>query len=448
MSKTIRNKLIALGPEKLTDALLAMADRSDEVEATVERLVATPQETVKRFKAKLAGLQRSRRFIDWRKAGAFARELVGLLADLDEGIEDGKTGVELVARFFECDRAVFERCDDSNGTLGEIFRYDASKLFARFAAACPDKQWLTKQLVTLLAENDYGARDRLLDAAGEFLPEKNLRELAETFWRLAIEENDEYQRRSWYGGVEEMAKHLGDAPLFEKARLAAWGEPGTAACLDIAEVYLHTGDPQTALAWVKRDKMPGAFQADKRERLLQAIYSELGETEKVTEIAWKRFRASRSIAGLDELLTVIGQEQREAVIAGQANEIMAAKQFSSSDAEFLLLSGLLDQAEEYLLQSVEQFNGDHYYSLLPLAEAMEKAERHLAASMLYRALLDSILRRAHTKTYPHGVRYLKKLDALAPAIGNWQRFGRHEIYKTELKLAHGRKSSFWGKYDR
>lgn len=447
MSKTIRNKLIALGPEKLTDALLAMAACSDEAHALVERLVATPQESVTRFKAKIAGLKRSRRFIGWREVGGFARELEGLLADLEENVEDGKVGVELAALFFKCDRSVFERCDDSNGSVGEIFRYDASRIFARFAAVCPDKQWLVKQLINLFGDNAYGARDNLLEAADDFLPEENQRELAKTFWQLATAEKDEYQRRSWYGGVEEMAEHLGDAPLFEKARLASWGEPGTAACLDIAEVYLATGDPQTALAWIKRDKNPGAFQADKRERLLQVIYTELGESEKVTEIVWKRFRDSRSIASLNELLSVIGQDQREAVIAEQALEIKAATQFSSSDALFLIESSYLDQAEEYLLQSVEQFNGDYYYSLLPLAQAMEKAERFLAASMLYRALLDSILRRAHTKTYPHGVRYLKKLDALAPAISSWLRFSRHGIYKNELKLAHGRKHSFWGKYE-
>ncbi len=73
---------------------------------------------------------------------------------------------------------------------------------------------------------------------------------------------------------------------------------------------------------------------------------------------------------------------------------------------------------------------------------------NLAAIMLYRALLDSILKRGYTKSYPHGVRFLKKLDALALTINDWQRFTRHEIFKKELRLAHGRKYSFWGKYDK
>ena len=443
-----RDKLIALGPEKLADALLAMAGNYDEVDELVERLVATPEEKVKRFKAKLNGLKRSRRFIDWREAGAFAGKLSGLLADLEEGLEDGKTGVELTARFFECDRAVFERCDDSSGMVGDVFRHDAAKLFARFAAECPDKKWLAKRIVKLFGNNDYGARDYLLESAARFLPEDNLRGLVDKFRQLGEEEKNEYQQRSWYRGVEELADQLGDALLFEKARLAAWGEPGTAACLDIAAVYLKNGEPQTALAWINRDKEPGSFMADERDKLLQAIYTELGESEKVEKIAWKRFCAHRSERSLEELLTVIGVEKKETVIAEQAREILAEKRFRESDAGFLLQTACLDQAENYLLQSVEQFNGDFYGSILPLAQNMEKAERHLAASMLYRALLDSILKRGQTKTYPHGIRYLKKLDTLASAVSNWQQFPSHEIYKKLLRLAHGRKHSFWGKYDK
>ncbi len=448
MKKNVRDKLIALGPEELADTLLEMAANYDEVDNLVERLVATPTEKVKRFKAKLSGLKRSRRFIDWREAGSFAKELAGLLADLEESVEDGKTGVDLMARFFECDQAVFDRCDDSSGMVGDVFRYDANTLFTRFAEKCPNKKWLTKCIVKLFGGNDYGARDNLLESAADFLPKENLRTLADQFWQLAEVEKETYRQRGWYRGVEELAAQLGDAPLFEKARLAAWGEPGTAACLDIAEIYLKTGEPQTALAWIERDKDPGSFEENKRNQLLQTIYTKLGEPDKVTEIAWKRFRSYRSLPDLEELLTVIGAEKKEAVIAEQAQEILADKRFNVSDANFLLETGCLDQAEEYLLKSVEQIDGDFYGFILPLAKAMENAERHLAASMLYRALLDSILKRGQTKTYPHGVRYLKKLDKLASAVSNWKQFSSHEMYKEAIRLAHGRKYSFWGKYEK
>ena len=209
MANTKRNKLIGLGPEKLADALLAMTNTVNEVDVMVERLDSSPGETVKRAKAKLAGLKRARRFIDWRKVGGFARDLEGLLADIEENVEDGKVGVELVASFLECDRAVFERCDDSNGWVGGVFKYNASKLFARFATECPDKKWLAKLIVKLLGSNDYGAKDTLLDSAAEFLPVENLRDLADKFWQLAEEASGKYQRQGWYRGVEELAEQMG-----------------------------------------------------------------------------------------------------------------------------------------------------------------------------------------------------------------------------------------------
>lgn len=77
-----------------------------------------------------------------------------------------------------------------------------------------------------------------------------------------------------------------------------------------------------------------------------------------------------------------------------------------------------------------------------MAETLEQAQRLLAASLIYRALIDSILRRAQSKYYHHGVRYLHKLEALAPAITDWERFGTHDDYFRGLQQIHARKSSF------
>ena len=452
MVKT-RDKLIALGPETLADALLELAGHYDEADDLVERLVATDHEKVVRFRARLTDLKQNDYFYDWRHVGGFARELEGLLADLAESVEDSKIGVELMALFFESDRDVFESCDDSSGEVGDIFRQDAAKLFSHFGAGCLDKTWLGSLIIKLLADDGYGVRDSLLECGADYLPEDDRRELIEQFWGMAEKDENEYNRHSWYRCVEELAKQLGDAQLFEKARLASVDEPGTGACLDIASVYLKNGDPQTALAWIERDKDPNSFRTDKRDDLLQDIYGQLGDFDKAEELAWKRFRCYRCLDGLDDLLAVIGtdtgdQEQRQVVIAGQVKEVLAQHRFNAFDARFLLETNNQQEAETYLLQSVEQFNGDFYGELLELAQAMEHDKRYLVATMLYRALLDSILKRGYTKSYSHGVRYLKKLDTMALVISNWQSFVDHTTYKKEVRSAHGRKYSFWRRYDK
>ncbi len=88
MAESRKQKLIDLGPETLADALLNIAVHSDEADDLIEQLIATPKENVQRFKKKLSGLKHSRRFIDWRGAAGFARELEMLLQDLKSGVDD------------------------------------------------------------------------------------------------------------------------------------------------------------------------------------------------------------------------------------------------------------------------------------------------------------------------------------------------------------------------
>lgn len=78
---------------------------------------------------------------------------------------------------------------------------------------------------------------------------------------------------------------------------------------------------------------------------------------------------------------------------------------------------------------------------------MESENRHLVTSLIFRSLLLSILERGYTKAYPHGVRYLKKLDILSEAITDWKEFNNHEAFKKQIIEAHSRKRSFWSKYE-
>lgn len=57
------------------------------------------------------------------------------------------------------------------------------------------------------------------------------------------------------------------------------------------------------------------------------------------------------------------------------------------------------------------------------------------------------LRRGQTKTYSHGVRYLNKLDRLAKSISDWRNLDDHTVYMQQLRQTHGRKSSFWSRYE-
>jgi hypothetical protein len=74
-------------------------------------------------------------------------------------------------------------------------------------------------------------------------------------------------------------------------------------------------------------------------------------------------------------------------------------------------------------------------------------ESPLAATILYRALLDDILARARSKAYSHAAKYLAALDRQAPdsdtASDRLAELLSHALYREGLRATHGRKSGFW-----
>ena len=129
-----KRKLTELEVESLADALLELAIQSDTADDMVDRLIATPQENTVRFKEKLSSLKQSRYFIDWRESLSFSRELEALLQDLEAGVSDPMTGVELVSAFYETDKRVFDNCNDSSEHVGQVYSFDAKELFIKYAS--------------------------------------------------------------------------------------------------------------------------------------------------------------------------------------------------------------------------------------------------------------------------------------------------------------------------
>ena len=442
-----KQKLIALGADALADALLNLAVHSDEVDDLIEQLIATPKENVQRFKKKLTGLKRRKRFIDWRESAGFSRELEMLLQDLKSGVDDPLTGVELVVAFYEADNTIFEMCDDSSGNIGDVFRYDAKELFVDYAKRCEEKHKIADIILKVNQKDNYGIRDTLIDCAGECLSEDVIRTMIATLQKWTDKEKDEYGKRHHLRSIESLASQIKDAKLFEKTRIASWGKLSTAALIDIARVYLESGDVETAHSWLKKIPEGETYQAYERDKLLEEIYQKQGDSEKLTELLLQKFRSYHSTDTLQALLDVIGHDKRDEVVADEVKVILKADRFRESDAEFLIATGKIDEAELYLLGRADQLDGNHYGSLLSLAETMEEENRHLVTSLIYRSLLISILERGYTKAYPHGIRYLKKLDKLAASVADWTEFNNHEAFKAQIIEAHGRKRSFWSKYE-
>jgi len=447
MSSNRKRKLMDLGAAKLADALLELTLKSDEADDLVERLIATAGANVSRFKRKLAALKRSTRFVSLRESPGFSRQIAELLEDLKAGANDPLIGVKLVISFFKADAAILNRCDDSDGCMGDIFRFNARDLFVEFASQCDEKHKIVQLLIPLLKEDSFGVRNVLVNSAVKFMAKADIRSMIKTLYDMVQKEQDEYKRRNIVGALQSLSAQIKDALLFEKTKTEFKEDLGPHDYMEISRVYLESGDAEKALIWVKKIPIAEFHLKDDRERLLIEIYRQMGDTEKLAELLDRNFRLYPSKRNLSELLAVIGESKREEIISKEVELIRGSSILRLSHINFLLEIGEIEEAEKYILAKYEQLDGIFYAELLPLAKKMELEERYLAASLIYRELLGSILKRAYTKAYPYGLRYLKKLDKLAGSITQWGKSDSHDVYKEEIYRTHYRKKSFWSKYE-
>lgn len=442
-----KEKLRKLGAEVLAEALLELASRDGMAEALLKRLLAPAGSAKSRIEGQLKSLYRGDRYYDWRSVDVLASKLHMILSDISSSIQDPELGVDLVLRFYEADAAVFGRCDDSDGDIGDIYRIEAPELFQRYAKGLTDKEGLLARLRILIASDEYGVRDNLLNYAHEWLTEPEMRSFAEDNLACALADSDPHRRFHWSSMAETMASFLNDGALFEHIRCATSETLGAAARADMAEVHLAGGDHARALEMLDQVAADDLFQLGRRDQLRLKIYQQTGRKADAETVAWGIFNRCPDMAGLDRLLEVIGPSRREEVIAREVERIQASSAFSLIDADFLFQTDNAARCAQYVEQHAGQIDGRDYSYLPGLARALKSQGHLLAATIIFRALLVSLLERGAAKAYRHGGVYLRQLAKLAPLIVDWKALEKHEAFYQHLQAKHGRKRSFWAQVD-
>jgi hypothetical protein len=64
-------------------------------------------------------------------------------------------------------------------------------------------------------------------------------------------------------------------------------------------------------------------------------------------------------------------------------------------------------------------------------------------TVVYRALLKSILDRAYVLAYGHAARYFARLAEIASGGVSLEPLSLHEAFAAEIRARHGRKAAFW-----
>ncbi len=183
-SKTTLNakNLEALGAERLAELLIEVSTGDAAMKRRLRLELAgsaSPAEAAREIRKRLATISRSRSFVDWQTRKALAYDLDTQRRAIVEKVAPGdpSEALELMWRFSPLADSVFERCDDSSGTVIGIFHDACADLAAIADSAPPDPEKLADRTFDAICQNDYGQYDDLIAIMFPALGEDGLAQL-------------------------------------------------------------------------------------------------------------------------------------------------------------------------------------------------------------------------------------------------------------------------------
>jgi hypothetical protein len=474
MAKTTLNakNLEALGVERLAQLLfeISTGDAGAKRKLRVALAGATsPKEAAREIAKRLVSIARSRSFINWKNRKALVKDLETQRHAILQEIapQDPNQALSLLWQFTALAKGIFERCDDSSGTVIGIFHQACCDLGDVAKVAEPDPRALAERVLEALQQNDYGQYDGLIAIATpplglegvailkdliEELGSRPVRVPPKSEWNAvgwgtggttyAHEVEERHRQNTVSMALKEIADVQGDVDAFiAQYEPTARKVPNVAAA--IAERLLLAGRAGDALGFIERaevDKyhwIPREWQ-DVRMDVLEA----LDRKEDAQAFRWTCFQRELSTHYLRAYLKRlpdfddIDAEERALDHAAAHPDLLEA-------LGFFLTWPALDRAARLLLDRRDGINGDNYEILVHAAEAL--SERHpLAATVALRAMIDFTLREARQKRFGYAAQHLATCAGLADRIEDFGPLEPHEAYVARLRAAHGKKTGFWG----
>jgi hypothetical protein len=469
--KLTRDNLESLGAKHLAELLMELAE-SDAAAKRRLRLelsaIDAPETVAAEVRKRLGRISYARAFLDWRKARALAADLEMQRKTIADRVAkiDSAEALELMWRFMELAESIHERCDDSNGVIGDVFRTACRDLGPLAQAAEPDPIALADRVFAALNENGYGQYDDLIETLASALGNGGLDHLKARFIELSktpIERppqdkrkvigwgmggamyEDEIEARSRRSTIRLALQDIADAQGDVDAFIAQYDEqtrkvPKIAA--EIARRLVAADRGKEALQTIeaaehRRNGWPDLDWENARIDTLDT----LGLSDEAQAARWSCFERALSGEHLRAYLERLPDfddveaEERALNRVERHGDVLQA-------LAFLVSWPALDRSARLVISRARELNGDHYEVLSPAADALA-GKYPLAATLVLRAMIDFTLAKARTSRYRHAARHLMECAGLAASIPEFGTFETHETYVAQLRAKHGRKSGFW-----
>jgi hypothetical protein len=447
-----------LGTERLASLLFEAAENDSTLMRTLRVAVTSGTDAsraVRELESQIKGLRRGKAFIDWQKVPNVVRDLQALSAAIAGPMAeaDPPAALELMFAFIDLAPGLIERSDDSSGRIGDEFRAAceaSAAIAARAAPGFPAVRGAQRAYRTYLVDG-YGVAENIIAAFAKTLDTDTRAAMrswieADLAQLQPVAPNDPSaagRLSEWrlLGALGDIADAAGDVDAYCEAQ-QRFG-PRVRDDAGMVRRLLDVGRAEEALAVLDAALPNPAKNLMELADLRVAALDSLGRGDEAQAVRWTEFTRSLRPEPLRELLKRLpdfddfDKEQEALDLAVANSDPHRALDFLVNWPD-LRRAGALVRARHGVL------DGNHYSLLAPAADVLSAAEP-LAATLLFRCMIDFTLTRGRSTRYGHAADHLASCAWLAKTIKDWEGHAPHHAYLDGLKQRHPRKSGFWSR---
>lgn len=461
------DNLAALGVERLAEILVELANGDAEVKRRL-RLELTARAGEDSIAAevskRIAALRSARSPVDWRKQRDVVRDLDLQRATIVDRIAPARAdlALDLMWRLLDLAEPVYNRVDDSDGAVGDVFRSACEDLGPVAVKAEPEPVAFADRVFEAVLANDYGVYDGLVAITFSALGDAGVAHLKGRLAKVSADRKAgrrdgraDAARRA----LREIADGQGDVDAFI-ALVPADERSLPHRTVEIGRRLLAAGWAADALAALEavrprrpRTAGPGDGDASILDRgdgnsAWENAYIDsldaVGQPERAQRLRWSIFERGLSAEPLRAYLKRLPDFED---VEAEERAMQHALGFGSfaTALHFFLDWPDPTHAAQLVLTRMAEIDGDLYFLHEPAAKLIE-GKHPLAATLLRRAMIEDTLVRAKSTRYKHAARHLLECASLVRSIDGFGAVEVHGEFVRRLRSEHGRKVGFWSQF--
>ncbi|MBN9542554.1 MAG: hypothetical protein J0G32_01995 [Alphaproteobacteria bacterium] len=444
----MKKNLEKLENENLIDIILELLDSHKTIKKDIDIKLASyeddPKKLIACIKREISGLKRSYKYIRYYEARQLSKRLYKLALYISKELikKSPEKSVELMLEFLDLHEKTIKRVDNRDDTVAVVFKNSVEMLSEIFYEYNPPVVEVVETIYSKIIAEHQIIYVSLIVPLKNLLKEEGINILQQKLESSVKSANKALIQLS----LEAIANAKKDIDLYIKA-LKLSGNLIDNDYLKIAGQLIEYWRTQEALEWIDKIKFPNNnIDHNEYYRIKVKALEEEGEYEQAQEILLTWFNEKFSAEIYIQILKNADQEFKEEFKNGTIEKAFAYYDTHKA-LRFLMEIKEFEHMAEFIKTNYKKLSGKEYEVLRPAADIIQNLDP-LAATILYRKMIDSVLHASDYKYYSYTAKDLLSCKILSNEIDNWQFLEAHEDYFNRIYNNHKRKYSLWEQYNK